>query len=227
MNEAVELKMYGKLLELSLFQGMSRNDLGEIVAHSKFGFHKYADGDIIVSEGEPCDRLFMLVDGTVEARTVASDKGYSVTETLASPNLLQPERLFGLTQRYSTDYRAKDKCHLLSLSKEEVVYLMENFTIFRMNILNLISTLAQKSARSLWTPRPSGLRQRIIRFFASHCSRPAGEKVINIKMTRLAEELNDNRINISSELNRMQDEQLLKLARAKIIVPALEKLLTE
>ena len=44
-------------------------------------------------------------------------------------------------------------------------------------------------------------------------------------MERLAEELNDNRLNISRELNKMQSEGLLQLKRAIIHIPSLEKLM--
>lgn len=55
--------------------------------------------------------------------------------------------------------------------------------------------------------------------------KPAGTKTVHIKMDRLAEELNENRLNISRELNKMQDEGLLQLKRAIIHIPSLERLI--
>ena len=43
MKEA-DLHIYDKLLDLSLFQGMSRSDLAQIVGHSKIRFGKHQDG---------------------------------------------------------------------------------------------------------------------------------------------------------------------------------------
>ena len=36
-----DLLLYDKLLQFPLFQGMSRNDLAEIVAYTRLGFHKF------------------------------------------------------------------------------------------------------------------------------------------------------------------------------------------
>lgn len=227
MNNVSELNMYGKLLKQNLFQGLSRDDLEEIVAHTKFGFHKCNDGEHIATEGEPCRRLIMLTDGSVEAHTTTADKGFLFIETLHSPYTLQPERLFGLSQRYTTTFHAKGKCNLITLDKEEVLRLTSTYFVFQLNILNILSTKSQKALRAHWAHVPSNLRQRITRFFDYHCNHPAGEKLIYIKMTRLAEELNDSRLNISKELNKMQDEHLITLARGRIIIPALEKLLAE
>ncbi|MBQ2498172.1 MAG: winged helix-turn-helix domain-containing protein, partial [Prevotella sp.] len=55
--------------------------------------------------------------------------------------------------------------------------------------------------------------------------RPAGPKLLHIKMTRLASELNDSRLNVSQTLNRLQTAGLLTLGRGRIDIPALERLL--
>lgn len=225
MNNASGLNIYGKLLGQILFQGMSRSDLESVVTHLRFGFHTYSDGDVIVAEGEPCDHLMMLTEGCITTQTAAADKGYVVYEEVSSPQTLQLERLFGLTQRYSTTCMAKGKCHLIMLGKEDVLWLAENFMIFRLNIFNILSTYSQKSVRSRWAHLPGSLRERIVNFLAIHCCRPAGVKRFRIKMTRLADELNDSRLNVSRELNRMQSERLINLTRGMITVPAMEKLI--
>lgn len=227
MNSACGLNIYSKLLRQPLFQGMSRSDLDLMVDHLKFGFRTYGDGETVMADGEPCRRLMMLTDGRIETRATAADKGYSVCEEAAAPQTIQPERLFGLTQRYTAAGRAKGKCHIITLGKEDVMWLAENFMIFRLNLLNILSTQAQKAARGRWAHLPGSLRQRIVRFFVGHCGKPAGEKRFYIKMTRLADELNDSRLNISRELNRMQGEGLITLTRGIITIPAMERLLAE
>lgn len=227
MNSAGVPNIYGKLLKQALFQGMSRSDMDLIVAHLRFGFHTYSDGDTVMADGEPCRHLLMLTDGRMETTATAADKGYSVREEVSAPQTIQAERLFGLRQRYTMAGRAKGKCHVITLGKEDVLWLAENFMIFRLNLLNILSTQAQKAAQSRWSHLPGSLRQRIVRFFAGHCGRPAGAKRFYIKMTRLADELNDSRLNISRELNKMQSERLITLTRGIITIPAMEKLIAE
>ena len=103
--------------------------------------------------------------------------------------------------------------------------LSDKFEIFRINLLNLISTQTQKNNRRLFRVPPKTLSERITRFFESHCIRPAGEKMFYIKMTRLAEEMNVKRIYVSNALNEMQNLKLIKLYRGRIHIPSLEKLI--
>ena len=79
--------------------------------------------------------------------------------------------------------------------------------------------------RQVWSRAPQSLEDRLVRFFTQHCLYPAGHKVFNILMTRLAEEVNDSRLNVSRILNDMQYRGLIVLSRGKIEIPQLERLL--
>lgn len=213
------------LLRLVLFQGMSRDDLAQVVGHTKFGFHKYPPGLPFITAGTPVDHLCFLLNGKIKSTSISDDSTYEVTEYLSAPSMIEPERIFGLTQRYVRSYQTIDSCNFITLDKAEVVKLCDEFLIFRLNMLNFIATQLQKCSRRPWQSKTQDLEQRITRFFESHCQRPAGKKHFRIKMVRLAEELNDSRLNISIALNEMQDKGLINLRRGMIDIPALEKLL--
>ena len=57
------------------------------------------------------------------------------------------------------------------------------------------------------------------RFFSERCITPHGDKTFRIKMTRLAEEMGDSRLDVSRALNNMQQRGLIILHRGKIIIP--------
>ena len=219
------VQLYDKLLQLPLFQGMSHDDLTLVVGHTKIGFHKLSAGRLLVKDGDICDQLYCLMSGALTVETIADDRSYTFEETLSAPDLIQPERLFGLTQRFTHTYTTKTDCCLIALDKAETTKLIDQFIIFRLNLMNRIATNLQRAERRPWRRQPSDLRGRIIRFFEMHSLRPAGEKRITIKMIQLAHELNDSRLNISIVLNALQAENLLTLYRGRIHIPALEHLL--
>lgn len=217
--------LYDILLSLPLFLGMSRSDLHEAAGKTRFDFQKIAEGETIVREGERCQSLYFLLTGDILVVTEADDHGYSVEEDISAPEIFQPECIFGLNQRYTHTYIAKTDCSMMRLDKQEVLKLTELFQIFRINFLNFLSAQAQKLNRRFLRVPPKSLEERIIRFIEAHCIRLGGEKIFHIKMTRIAEELNDSRLDISRALNRLEDEGVLQLNRERIYVPAMEKLL--
>lgn len=217
--------IYDRLLQLPLFLGMSRADINRAVGHARLDFFSVQDGTTVASEGEPCGHLLFLMQGSLLSETFSDDRGYSFQEDIPAPAVLQPERLFGLTPRYSSTFTAMGECRVLSLDKHDAMRMLAESEVFRLNVLNLLSNGVQKLWHLHWRSAPQTLRMRIVRFFLSHCTRPAGRKQFHIKMVRLAEEMNDSRLDISRELNRMEAEQLVVLRRAVLEIPAIERLL--
>lgn len=219
------LQIYDRLLQFPLFQGMSRDDLEIVAGHTRFGFLKVVAGRQVVHAGDPCTHLYFLINGTLKIETFSDDSRYSVTEQMSSPYILQQECIFGYYQRFTHNFYALTDANFLTLDKEEVVRLSEDFLVFRLNLINHFATQTQKLIQLQWRRNPQTLRERIVRFFFLHSLYPAGPKTFHILMERLAEEVNDSRLNVSRALNRMQEAGLLELHRGRIEIPQLEHLL--
>lgn len=219
------LQIYDRLLQFPLFQGMSRDDLEIVAGHTRFGFQKVTAGRQIIHAGDPCTHLYFLINGTLKIETFSDDSRYSVIEQMSSPYILQQESIFGYYQRYTHNFYALTDANFLTLDKEEVVRLSEDFLVFRLNLMNHLATQTQKLIQMQWRRSPLSLRERIVRFFFQHTLYPAGPKTFHILMERLAEEVNDSRLNVSRALNRMQESGVIELHRGRIEIPQLERLL--
>lgn len=205
------------LADLPLFQGMSDSELKDVVAEVKFDFATYSNKRIIVDEGMPIKRLLFLIDGEVEV--MRNYDGFNVTERISAPAVIQPERLFGMHQHYTYRFIAVRRVSVLSVSKHDVTEMMSRYLVFRINVLNLISSLCQYRDDENANINRRNARERIIFFLKNHVFRPTGRKVFRIKMQQLADILNYNRLEISEELNRMDAEGIIILQRGMITIP--------
>ena len=219
------LQIYDQLLKFALFQGLRRDNLAQVAGQTKFGFLKVAAGQVVVSEDDACTKLYFMLSGLLRADTRSDDRSYSVVELLQAPFILQPEAIFGYNQRYTHTFSAQADCGFITIGKDEVMRLSEEFLVFRLNLLNLYATQSQKLLRQPWRHRPDTLADRIVRFLSQRCVYPAGPKTFYILMTQLADELGDSRLDISRALNQLQSDGLLHLHRGRIEVPHMEHLL--
>lgn len=218
-------KLHERLLELPLFQGMSRGDLEEVIASIRFADLSFAKGKTVINDGDTCDRLYFLIKGTISVTGYADDNGYSVTETFTAPEILQPDRIFGLTQRYTRTVETATDCSFICIDKMETLLLADRYEIFRLNLLNIICTKSQRLTHIPWRTHPKQIRQKIVRFIETRCLRPAGEKTVRIKMERLAKEIGESRLNVSRVLNEMHSEKIISLKRGEIHISALERII--
>lgn len=218
-------RFYDQLLQFPLFQGLSRTELLQMAGNTKFGFMKLPPNKVVMREGDTCQQLFFLIKGQLTMTTTSDDHSYSTSEQLHSPWLIQPEALFGARPHFTTTVQTLTEAHFITLSKDEVLRLLDDFIVFRLNMLNLLATQSQRTLHRFWRRSPQSLTDRIVRFMLDHASYPAGVKSFHIVMKRLGQELGANRIDISKALNKMQEQGLLVLHRGRIEVPSLERLL--
>ena len=218
------MKLYDSLQSSPLFQGLTSDNMLQIIGQTKFTFRKIAAGDIIKKEGEQCNRLALVVNGQAKSIAYADDHGYSIEENVAAPYTLQPECMFGLQLHYTRTFIATTTCDIVEIDKDDLMRISDEFIIFRMNLVNYISALSQKTTRKLWHPIPADAHDRIVHFIKTHCSSPTGPKTMRIKMTRLAQETGLGRRAVSEILNTMQDENLLTFSRGIIEINHIEAL---
>ncbi len=197
---------------------MSSDELHQVVAHTRFEFIKLAKGKRVVKAGEVCHHLYLLTNGSLTAETVSPDGAYRVEEDIQPPYIIQPERFAGISQRHTATFTTSSESHIIAINKREATLLTERFTVFRMNMIGMFASRTQTLIDDEWSAPPPSLRAAIVRFLRHHSMTQDGTKRFHILMNRLAQEVNDSRLNVSRTLNGMQKEGLIQLNRGCITV---------
>ena len=81
--------------------------------------------------------------------------------------------------------------------------------------------------RRLWRVPPQTASEAVVWFLQLRCLKPAGQKNVHIKLSRLAEETGFNYLAVSKAIAKMKEEGLLMHSRGEIKVLALERLIKE
>ena len=212
------------LLSTPVFQGMAERDLQEIVAQTKLGFEKYDFPQVIHQQGQRCEKLTYLMSGKIAVTTTASKNKYAIIEDICAPCFIEPERLFGIDNKWSRTVSALTSCNVLTLDKNEVLRLTAGYTVFRLNLLNIISTVAQRAKQNVLMPQSIDFRQRFARFITERCTVPYGPKHLRINRKNLTEELNQGLQTLTADLYELQAQGLINIRRGGYHIPDLEKL---
>ena len=219
--------MYHMLLRISLFQGMSRTELFEVLEQTTFHFRKVEDGKIVFQQGELCGELAFLMSGTLVADTLVPQANFTFSEEFSTHMIIEPQSLFGKQPCYKSTYTAKGDVSLLCIDKREVYELLEAYEIFRINLINTLCSKAENLHERLWAIAPHGLEGRIVLFVRSLCTTYQGTKVLRIKMEDLACLFDDTRLNVSRILNKWQSEGIIEMRRKEFVFHEVEKLFSK
>lgn len=217
--------MYDKLLQLPLFQGLCKNDMTKIMEKVRLNFQHFHKGDRVFSQGDTCQELSFLLDGTLIAETIDNDNHYILTEELGSPFIIEPYSIYGMHTTYDSSYFANEEVGVLSIDKSYILRMLQTYPIFLLNMVNILSSRAKTMRRSMWSNRiGSSADRKIVSFLNQRCVRPNGYKKLIIRMADLSTMISEPRINVSKALNEFERLGLAELNRRTVTIPTMEDL---
>lgn len=220
----MQTTMYNILLQLPLFQGICKTDLTSIIEKVKFHFLSFKKGEIIVKQDTPCNNLYFLLSGEVVLQRADKEYGYTLSETITTPEVFEPQSIFGIQTNYRATYLAKEDVKVLEISKKSISQFLIFHEIFRLNYLNILSGYGQTCELKLWEGHTRNIEEKFVRFFLARCRKPYGKKSLQITMEELGKLINETRINVSRLLNDLQAKDIITLKRKEICVHDLDKL---
>ena len=214
----MEYTMYNTLLQLPLFQGMSKDELSEIIERVKLHFVRVDDKRPLFVQGEPCDKLAFLLNGKLVSETTAPCGTFTFVEVYDTPMMIEPHSLFGRRPCYKATYTAQEEASLLIIDKQYIYDVLGSYEIFRMNFFNQLCYKTEQLYERVWNIDSQPLEGRLIYFIRNLCNTLQGTKILRIKMEDLARLMDDTRLNISNVLNQWQAEGLIEMRRKEFII---------
>lgn len=211
--------MQNTIPSLPLFQGMTNNEIAEVIADKTIQQQRYAKNQVVVGHNQPSKGLLILLDGRMCVSGKWKGGAYRTTEIVSSPCIIEPERCFGLYQRYQKQYVAKTACCILYIPKSEVLKLTRTYMVFKLNLLNAVSTIAQQRCAHL-TEGVNEFHDSLLRFLGEHFLTGSTERKVYVTMNQLAEIMHCSRLEISQALNRLEQNSDIILQRGIITLPS-------
>lgn len=214
-------KLHLTLATLPLFQGVAANDLAHVLEKVSFERKVLPRGATWVEPGEVCQHLVFLTEGCMQSTT--QREGYSFSEFLEAPNVIEPDILYGIQRQYTSHYSAATDCQLLMIPKNDVGRLLFDIEVFRLNYLNLLSTLAWRRQKAcIPSPCPT-LREAVIHFLISHAKYPKGKMTFDIRMSDIGHYVGASRVLVSQTLHKLHADGLVTIGRNYIEIPWVER----
>lgn len=153
--------MYEILKGLPLFHGATTERISDIVGKAKFHFLKYLAGERIITAGEQCTHIKLIISGDARVTITNDSQRFKVSQTLSAPSVIAPEFLFGRATNYPCSVDAITDTGILQISKNDYMTILNRDHVFLYNFLNILSMNAQKSVDGILALSSGELEERI------------------------------------------------------------------
>lgn len=224
----MDIRMYDTMTSIPLFLGMNAQDLHTVIEKSHMSILALDPGEVLALQGERCSRLTILLRGELAVETRMADEALTVEETLQGAAVLEPDSLYGIGRQWQSTYRARVECQVMEIPKDSVSRLIAGFEIFRINFINMLSTLATRRHQQTWTMPEMSNRRRLVHFLLTHTLyNIGGRKAYHARMEDLGRYLGVTRSLVGKMLGELQAEGLLVYDRNRIEVNDVKRLYNE
>lgn len=216
---------YELLTKLPLLQGISGKELAHIENMTGMEINEVpAMKRPLIRQNDPCTHLVFLTTGKMMREYTSHDGRFQTKSVLQAPTLLEPYNLYGLNCKFRCSYTPLENVSVITVKKTDVQQHLMKTEIFRINYFNLLSAIIHKKDMLLRPCRHLTVKEKILQFILKlfpDCESQAG---IAIKMTDLAEYIDETRLNTSRALNQLEKAGLMELKRSLIVIPDIKKI---
>lgn len=154
-------KIYKLLVNLPLFNGLSREQLFDIVGKTKLHFLKYEKGRMIVHNGEAASELMFLLSGSIECISTSITQKLIIAQRLGASSIIAPDAIFGRKTAFPYTILAVESASLLKISKTDLLRLIAEEPIILFNYLNILASYSQVARQSILAISDFSLKERL------------------------------------------------------------------
>ena len=218
--------MIPTLINNPLFRGITPERLSADLEAISFHTRSYKKGEIPARQGDMCNRLVILTQGSVRGEMIDYSGRLIKVEDVAAPRALAPLFLFGEENRFPVEVTANEPTEVIELPKSSVLNLFRKNEQFLENYMNLSANYARTLSDKLFFMSFKTIRQKL----ASYLLRlHKQQQQLHITLDRSQQELSDyfgvSRPSLARELAHMQEDGLLTADRKHITILQKESLI--
>ena len=210
MEEKGNASVVEAILGLPMFQGITNEQLQELLEKFPFHFLKYSDDEPVIAAGDTCTHLKFVISGAVRVTARSSKLKVSIAHSLTAPDVVLPEHLFGMDTTYSCDVRAQGGCGIMQIAKAHYFDMLQLNQVLLLNALNRLSFGAQSQRAMLRTLTSCNTLQRLAMLVAATTRRNSQQIVIEAKLQDLCALTGATRHQIAQAVNQLEDEGIVE-----------------
>jgi len=216
--------MISILLENPLFKGTTQEELSRNLDGLGYQIKNFRKGDILAFQGDVCNKLIILLKGSVRGEMIDYSGKLIKIEDIAAPRALAPLFLFGTENKYPVEVTANEEVEALFIPKDSVLLLFQRNKRFLENYLNTSANYAKTLSDKLFFLSFKNIKQKLASYILRLSTGTDDKIVMDRSQQQMADYFGVSRPSLARELSHMQEEGLISVDRKHIRILKKEKL---
>jgi len=208
---------YSTITKIPLFHSIEEKELTRIFSELNISEICFGKDTVLALQDEPCNRLIILISGSVKAEMIDPSGRIIRVEDIFAPNPLAILFLFGPNNRFPVQVTTREEVTALILSKQSVLRMLGMNQTLLKNYLDISAEFASRLSKKLHFMSFRTIKQKLAMYILK-LSKEAQSDTVKLDKTKsaLAEYFGISRPSLERELTVMQRNGLIIAERRKI-----------
>ena len=214
------------LKKIPLFRSIHEADIEMIFSELKITETEFRKGEILALQDELCNRLIILLSGSVKGEMTDPSGKVVKVEDIYAPSPLAILFLFGPDNRFPVQAIAREDVTALVIPKQSVLRMLSMNQTLLKNYLDISADFASRLSKKLHFMSFRTIRQKLA-VYILNLSKIKQEDTIELDKTKsaLAEYFGVSRQSLERELTNMQHDGLITSDKRKITITGKSRLI--
>jgi len=212
-----------------LFKNFSNQEINQFLISSQYRTINYKSGQVIAIEGEPLDKIGLILDGEIEVHKYYTSGTKFVVNQLIAGDVFGEVVIFSFQTVFPSTIFSASNSKIMFLSKDKILKMCYRNEKFLRNLLQLLSEKILFLDGRLEFVSGKTIRHKICSYLLDLCYEQKTLQVyISLSREKMAEKFGIARPSLSRELSNMKKDGLIELQKNYITIKdlhALEKIL--
>jgi len=213
------------LTRIPLFHSIKESEIERIFSELRIKETHFKRGEILAFQDEVCNRLILLLSGSVKGEMTDPSGKVVKVEDIYAPNPLAILFLFGQENRFPVQATAREKTTALVIPKQSVLRMLSMNETLLKNYLDISANFAGRLSKKLHFMSFRTIRQKLAMYILN-LSKLAGSDIVELDKTKtaLAEYFGVSRQSLEREFTNMQKDGLIQPDKKVIYIKDKNKL---
>ena len=211
---------------INLFSLLREDELEKLLSSVPLTEVSFKKGELLALQDEPCNRLIILMSGSVKGEMSDPSGKVVKVEDIHAPNPLAILFLFGENNRFPVQVTAQEEVTALVIPRESLLKLLSMSETLLKNWLDTSANFANRLAKKLHFMSFRTIRQKWAMYMLERVQETPSGLVVELDRTKsaLAEYFGVSRPSLEREFTRMQEDGLIRVEHKQIWVKDRQKL---
>jgi CRP/FNR family transcriptional regulator, cyclic AMP receptor protein len=204
-----------RLARVPLLRGLDDDRLDRLAA--QVTERRFGPGQAVRTQGEPADRLPLLLEGTVVAIRATPDGRELRLGTLVGPCALDKTALLD-GEGHTATFKAEGECLVWSVTRADLVSLIDDVAALRKHVMVQLASSVRERTDRLVEATFADARQRVASWLVR--SLPEAGTTVQLPGSQqvLAATLGLSRVTVNRALKALERDGLVRVARDHVVV---------